>query len=543
QAYTSQLVNKCCKFAFHPLHVFSLHSIADMGISRDKVILILGTACLCMSICLSEYPQEKETLSSVGLSSGENPSSRGTFFSWLFNPNAGKRYDDPLIHIFGEGGDNEHIDLLLPTQRQDGEKVSSLFAPEPPLNPYSPSQSPSPTFPSLAPTIPPIPVPISPPFVAPTPSPGAQSPSSLPSPAPISISPSPSPSPSPPTSSPAPASYPSVTPASTPSPIKPPSPTPSPTLSPSPIFPPSVSPAIFPPSPSVSPPSFSPSPSVSPPTFPPSSSPSPSVSPPTFPPSSSPSPSVSPPTFPPSSAPSPSAGPPVFPPHPPSQSPSPSPFPAPTSPSPSPTPSGTPSSQPLPSPSPTPTPPTPSPTPIPPKISILTNLTVSNGAKLVPDFNPFVFNYTVSFGSKVRRFHVTAFLPEDQEGYKYSSLYIESIPLKSGKESPPLKLGKRGETVTFHIDVRAINHDPSTYVLSATREHHHKGLGTVAIVFVVLACILGAMILLVLGYAAYVYARTGRTPQLRDFQFFGERESSIYTPLIASGVTNDASRR
>nr|ADE77422.1 unknown [Picea sitchensis] len=42
----------------------------------------------------------------------------------------------------------------------------------------------------------------------------------------------------------------------------------------------------------------------------------------------------------------------------------------------------------------------------------------------------------------------------------------------------------------------------------------------------------GAVILLVLGYAIYIYVRTGRLPRLSDFQHPKERES-LYTPLIS----------
>ena len=62
-------------------------------------------------------------------------------------------------------------------------------------------------------------------------------------------------------------------------------------------------------------------------------------------------------------------------------------------------------------------------------------------------------------------------------------------------------------------------------------EASRKGLGTVAIVFVVLACIVGAVTLLVLGFATYMYVQTGRMPRLSDFQRPKVRES-LYTPLI-----------
>ncbi|GLJ31952.1 hypothetical protein SUGI_0643200 [Cryptomeria japonica] len=552
-----------------------------MAPSRVKVFLFGAIACLYASFCLSENPQKEETVFSVGHSSDKNPFSRASFLSRVSNlmwTNTEKTYEDPVIQMFGEGDENEKIDLLLPGQELNGEQASSFWAAKPPLEQYTPTQSPSSTSPSLAP---PSPVPNLPPLVAPTPSSSAQSPSPLPPSASIAptvpLSPSISPSS---THAPSPTSFPpSTAPSSTPYPF-PPSPiTPSPYLPP-PIFPPSVSPTINPPSilppilpPPIFPPSVSPPinpPSVLPPIFPPF----PSMSPPTFPPSASPSPHVSPPILPPFSSPSPSLPPPIFPPlppQPPSQSPSPSssptPSPVPTSLSPSPTPSVTPPqpsplptptpspfptpSSPIPSPSPSPTPssptaspptPIPSPVPTPSKISILTNLIVLNGASLVPDFNPFVFSYKVSFDPNVRRFLVVAYLPEDDEDYKNLLLHIESVPLKSGEKSPPLKLGKRGETVTFHIYVRAVNHAPTTYVLSVTREAGYEGLGTVAIIFVVLACIVGALILMVLGYAAYFYARTGRMPQLRDFPFFRGRHSSLYTPLIASGVTNDDDR-
>lgn len=169
---------------------------------------------------------------------------------------------------------------------------------------------------------------------------------------------------------------------------------------------------------------------------------------------------------------------------------------------------------------------------------MLANLTISNGAKLVPQFEPSIFNYTASVGSRVRRFHVIAYLPEDKEDY---SLYIDSIPLETGKRSPPLHLGKKGETVTFHIFVTTINHDPSTYTLSVTRETSHKGLGTVAIIFVVLACIIGAVILLILGYATYIYVLTGRLPRLSDFQHPKERES-LYTPLVTAEASGAVGR-
>lgn len=131
-----------------------------------------------------------------------------------------------------------------------------------------------------------------------------------------------------------------------------------------------------------------------------------------------------------------------------------------------------------------------------------------------------------------------AYLPEEKQDY---SLYIDSIPLETGKRSPLLHLGKKGETVTFHIFVRAINHNPSTYTLSVTREASHKGIGIVAIVFVVLACIVGAVILLVLGYAIYKYVQTGRMPRLSDFQRPKVRES-LYTPLITAEASRAAGR-
>ena len=62
-------------------------------------------------------------------------------------------------------------------------------------------------------------------------------------------------------------------------------------------------------------------------------------------------------------------------------------------------------------------------------------------------------------------------------------------------------------------------------------EASRKGLGTVAIVFVVLACIVGAVILLVLGYATYMYVQTRIIPRLSDFQCPKVRES-LYTPFI-----------
>eukprot|EP01018_Ginkgo_biloba_P011062 Gb_41642 [translate_table: standard] len=141
--------------------------------------------------------------------------------------------------------------------------------------------------------------------------------------------------------------------------------------------------------------------------------------------------------------------------------------------------------------------------------------------------------------------------------YKNYSLNIDSVPIKSGKESPPLKLGSKGETVTFHIFVTAINHIPSTYVLSATRAKHGcirtcsytaklrgvtntlkfvetsgKTRGAGATVLIIIAIIVGALVVLLLGYAAFVYARTGRMIEFRDFNV--SRRGDLFTPLVAS---------
>ena len=72
-------------------------------------------------------------------------------------------------------------------------------------------------------------------------------------------------------------------------------------------------------------------------------------------------------------------------------------------------------------------------------------------------------------------------------------------------------------------------------------EASRKGLGTVAIVFVVLARIVGAVIILVLGFATYMYVQTGRMPQLGDFQRPKVRES-LYTPLITTETSHVAGR-
>ena len=62
-------------------------------------------------------------------------------------------------------------------------------------------------------------------------------------------------------------------------------------------------------------------------------------------------------------------------------------------------------------------------------------------------------------------------------------------------------------------------------------EGNRKGLGMVSIVFVGLACIVGAVLFLFLGYATYMYVQTRIIPRLSDFQCPKVRES-LYTPLI-----------
>ncbi|KAH9322199.1 hypothetical protein KI387_016838, partial [Taxus chinensis] len=99
----------------------------------------------------------------------------------------------------------------------------------------------------------------------------------------------------------------------------------------------------------------------------------------------------------------------------------------------------------------------------------LTNLSISQGpGKLVPHFNHLVFNYSAILAPHVTKFTITLYLPQQQVDKHYAAS-IDSMPLKSGVESPLLKLGKRGETITYQIFVTAINHRPSMYLLLARR--------------------------------------------------------------------------
>lgn len=208
-----------------------------------------------------------------------------------------------------------------------------------------------------------------------------------------------------------------------------------------------------------------------------------------------------------------------------------------------------PPSPPSPAPQPEPPPPTSIPTPSPPPpppfspfipVARLINLTASNGGKLVPDFNELVFNYAVVLGPRVRHFTLTVYFTEE-EGGSYYSANIDSIPLKSGMESPLLRLGKRGEDVTFHIFVTAINHRPAMYLIVAKREIH-GWRGIIEKIVLVLAIIAGSIFGWLLCYMAYVYVYTKRIAGLGAFQCFKQRWESVYQPLTRSEASNASER-
>lgn len=190
---------------------------------------------------------------------------------------------------------------------------------------------------------------------------------------------------------------------------------------------------------------------------------------------------------------------------------------------------------------PPPSPPPPLPPPPPPiapfiPVARLVNLTASNGGKLVPDFNELVFNYDVILGSRVRQFTLAVYFPEE-EGDDYYSANIDSIPLKSGMESPLLRLGKRGEDVTFHIFVTAINHRPAMYVIMAKREiHGWKEI--IEKIVLALAIISASIVGWLLCYMAYVYFYTKRIVGLGTFQCFKQRFERAYQPLASSESSN-----
>lgn len=192
-----------------------------------------------------------------------------------------------------------------------------------------------------------------------------------------------------------------------------------------------------------------------------------------------------------------------------------------------------------------PPPPPPLPPPPPPiapfiPVARLVNLTPSNGGKLVPDFNELVFNYEVILGPRVRQFTLTVYFPEE-EGDNYYSANIDSIPLKSGMESPLLRLGKRGEDVTFHIFVTAINHRPAMYVIVAKREiHGWKEI--IEKIVLALAIIAASIVGWLLCYLAYVYFYTKRIVGLGAFQCFKQRFERAYQPLTSSESSNSSGR-
>lgn len=198
--------------------------------------------------------------------------------------------------------------------------------------------------------------------------------------------------------------------------------------------------------------------------------------------------------------------------------------------------------QPEPPPPSPPSPLPPPPPPLPPFIPVarLINLTASNGGKLVPDFNELVFNYTVILGPRVRRFTLTVYFPEE-EGDNYYSANLDSMPLKSGMESPLLRLGKKGEDVTFHIFVTAINHRPVMYLIVAKREIH-EWREIIEKILLALAIIAGSIVAWLLCYLAYVYVYTKRIVGLGAFRCFKQRCESAYQPLTTSEGSNSSER-
>ncbi|KAG0569410.1 hypothetical protein KC19_6G088400 [Ceratodon purpureus] len=170
--------------------------------------------------------------------------------------------------------------------------------------------------------------------------------------------------------------------------------------------------------------------------------------------------------------------------------------PPPSPPPPSPPPPSPPPPSPPPSPpppSPPPPPPSPPPPPPPPPATV-DSLEISNGALLIPPFDPDVHRYNTTVGEGVTQVHVTVSVPESFELYKVK---LNSSKLVSGKQSPPIPIGENGETVNLVITISAPNHSSNKYYLSVHRVEKPsiwrrilKQSLVVVLVMLMIACIL-----------------------------------------------------
>ncbi|KAJ7294967.1 hypothetical protein O6H91_22G026800 [Diphasiastrum complanatum] len=208
-----------------------------------------------------------------------------------------------------------------------------------------------------------------------------------------------------------------------------------------------------------------------------------------------------------------------------------------SSPPPSSPPSSSPPIQQPPPPTPTLAPPpqpalAPPPPPASPPAARLVNLTVSDGGRLFPNFSASTFNYSTSVAAGVSRIRITTKVLENKELKEYV-LTINSIPVKSGMESPPFKIGQNGETVIFNISVSALEFRPSIYSLSVTRERRSgwERFGTNFLL--ALALILMTSVIVFLCYSCYLCMQSGPLLRCWPLSYFSRAREDEYTLLHA----------
>eukprot|EP00252_Welwitschia_mirabilis_P015799 TRINITY_DN3507_c0_g1_i1.p1 TRINITY_DN3507_c0_g1~~TRINITY_DN3507_c0_g1_i1.p1 ORF type:complete len:212 (+),score=3.90 TRINITY_DN3507_c0_g1_i1:384-1019(+) len=160
-------------------------------------------------------------------------------------------------------------------------------------------------------------------------------------------------------------------------------------------------------------------------------------------------------------------------------------------------------------------------------VATLANISVSNGGKFIPDFEPNHFSYRLLFGSDVRYFTITVHFPASEQAENYYEASIDSVPLKSGIPSSLLKLGKRGEITPFNIFVMVVNHKPSIYQLMASRDTHlWRGFieKTLSVLGILAAFIAGCY----LCYIAYSYYFATKVVDPTN-----SSRGSIYRPILS----------
>ena len=113
-------------------------------------------------------------------------------------------------------------------------------------------------------------------------------------------------------------------------------------------------------------------------------------------------------------------------------------------------------------------------------------------------------------------------------------MYIDSIPLETGKRSPLLHLEKKGETVAFHIFFIPINHNPSTYTLSVIRGNPFPWLYLILLLawkIVVISFTLYLKILMVPERSLFSYWRYKILPGLKFHLPLFKHMLSLFTPF------------